>query len=260
MRGPKSNQVSSFTIIKGALIDETYRAFETWDFVESMPRNLASFKATNPIGAQSANWLRDVAFVLSRRFDPFGRDRPLVELAKGGCEREIWVPILLWHMTRNEFLVRDFLINWLYPAHARGVYQITADELIPYLKALPQKGGTSKARWSDTTLARVSAGLLRIGVDFGLLAGRQRRRFAHYHLPDESFGYLLHAMASEEHNAHRIVHSTDWRMYLMAPSDVERELLRLHQYQKLSYEVAGSLAQLQLPCESAAQYARGLVT
>ena len=35
-------------------------------------------------------------------------------------------------------------------------------------------------------------------------------------------------------------------MYLMASEDVERELLRLHQFRKLHYEVAGSLARLEL--------------
>ena len=44
-------------------------------------------------------------------------------------------------------------------------------------------------------------------------------------------------------------------MYLMAPSDVERELLRLHQYRKLSYESAGTLGQLTLPFPTALAYA-----
>ena len=36
----------------------------------------------NAIGAPSRNWARDVARSLNRRFDPEGRDRPLVELAQ----------------------------------------------------------------------------------------------------------------------------------------------------------------------------------
>jgi hypothetical protein len=80
------------------------------------------------------------------------------------------------------------------------------------------------------------------------MRGTQVRKFASYHIPDESFLYVLHAMAEREPNAGRIVGAPDWRMYLMHPEDVERELLRLHQYRKLHYEVAGSLAQLRLPC------------
>jgi hypothetical protein len=47
-------------------------------------------------------------------------------------------------------------------------------------------------------------------------------------------------------------------MYLMNASDVERELLRLHQYKKLNYEVAGTLAQLRLPHASLCEHARSM--
>ena len=45
----------------------------------------------------------------------------------------------------------------------------------------------------------------------------------------------------------------------MGTVDVERELLRLHQYNLLEYQVAGSMAHLKLPCESLTEYARKLV-
>ena len=46
-------------------------------------------------------------------------------------------------------------------------------------------------------------------------------------------------------------------MFLMRPSDVERELLRLHQFRKLHYEVAGSLVQLSLPQQDRARVRGG---
>jgi hypothetical protein len=39
---------------------------------------------------------------------------------------------------------------------------------------------------------------------------------------------------------------------------VERALLRLHQFRRIEYDVAGSLAQLKLPAASAADFAREL--
>ena len=78
------------------------------------------------------------------------------------------------------------------------------------------------------------SGLLRIAADFGLLTGGAVKEFASYHLPDESFLYLLHAIAATEHNARRIIDADDWRMYLMDAADVERELLRLHQFHRLT--------------------------
>ena len=48
----------------------------------------------------------------------------------------------------------------------------------------------------------------------------------------------------------------DWRLFLMRPSEVEEELLRLHQFGKLRFERAGSLLELTLPFSTAADYAR----
>ena len=121
MKAPdRSHVASSFTLIKGAMIDETYAVFAAWDFGASKKENLDRLKRENFIGASSATWLRDIAKVLNRRFDPSVRDRALVLLAKNGCPIEEWKPLLLWHMTRDEFLLRDFLINWLFPRSFRG--------------------------------------------------------------------------------------------------------------------------------------------
>jgi hypothetical protein len=253
----RSTVVSSFTIIKGSLIEETYSVFATWDFSRSRRENLNGVRARETVSATSTHWARDVAKVLNRRFDPAGRDRPLVELAQRGCRRDIWKPLLLWHMTRDEFLVRDFLISWLYPQFRAGVYRVNTGEVITYLRSIAEKGSVVwSSRWTDSTTSRVASGLLRIATDFGILKGTQHREFAGFHLPEESFLYLVYALAGDEPNARRLVNAEDWRMYLMEPSDVERELLRLHQFRKVHYEVAGSLAQLTLPYESTVDYAR----
>ena len=259
MANSRSSVVSSFTIIKGSLIDETYAAFQSWDLEQDKQSNLRRIKERNVLGAKSAHWLRDVAFVLSRRFDPAGRDRPLVELALAGCDRDVWKPILLFHITRDEFLVRDFLIRWLYSQFAQGGYRLQTDDVTNYLTSLSKKKGVEwSGQWTDSTTSRVASGLLRMAIDFDLLTGTLHKKFASYHLPEQSFIYLLHAMADAEPNAQRIIDAEDWHMFLMDTSDVERELLRLHQFRKVHYEVAGSLAQLKLPHRSSADYAREL--
>lgn len=260
MAEARSNVVSSFTIIKGSLIDETYEAFADWDLTSSKSDNLRRLKEQNTVGAKSQNWLRDIAFVISRRFEPNDRDRPIVELAQRRCDRAIWRPLLLWHMTRDEFLVRDFLINWLYPQYEAGAYRVGTSDVLRYLETLAAKRDIDwSGEWSAATRDRVATGLLRIAADFGLLTPGAVKEFASYHLPDESFLYLLHALSAEEHNARRLIDAEDWRMYLMDAQDVEREILRLHQFHRLGYEVAGSLARLDLPADSLAAYARELV-
>lgn len=255
----RSTTVSSFLISKGAMIPETYAVFRDWDFGRSKTENLARLRTENFIGATSAEWANQVAKVLNRRFEPAGRDRALVVLAQRECSVDVWKPVLLWHMTRDEFLVRDFLIRWLYPAFDSGTFRVRPDDVFPFLAEVRSRGGMTEGAWSDNTVKRVAAGLLKIAADFDLLQGSSVKEFGTYHLPEKALLYLLHAMREEEANPGKVVASLDWRMFLMRPGDVERELLHLHQFRKLEYHVAGSLVQLSLPCGSALEYAERMV-
>ena len=51
--GSRSAVVSSFTIIKGALADETYAVFQDWDFALSKKVNLDAVRESNRIGMPS---------------------------------------------------------------------------------------------------------------------------------------------------------------------------------------------------------------
>ena len=253
MNASRAAVVSSFTIIKGSMIEETYAVLRGWDFKLSREENLRNVRDNNLIGASSANWLRDVYKVLHRRFDPNHSDRPLVLLAKAEVSLDIWRPVLLWHMTRDEFLLRDFLANWLFEQYEQGAYRIQTEDLYPYLESLHRRKLVEEG-WKETTTKRVASALLRMAVDFGLITGSSVREFSSYHLPEESYLYLLHAMQDIHGNANDVVHSPDWRLFLMSTADVERELFRLHQFRKLRYEVAGSLMELTLPCSSAGAF------
>ena len=259
MRAPRASVASSFTLIKGAMIPETYAVFAAWDFERSRRENLSRLREENFIRASSDTWLRDVTWVINRRFEPHGRDRALILLAKRGCDLEVWRPLLLWHITRDEFLLRDFLLNWLFPAYVAGAFQIRPEELRDYLEGIDKRGGTTEHAWSEVTISRVAAGLLKIAADFGLLEGSVVKQYSSYHLPESSFLYLLHAMYEDHGSPQRLIESQDWRMFLMRPADVEHELLRLHQFRKLDYQVAGSLVQLTLPCASSDEYAERMV-
>lgn len=259
MSASRAQVASSFTLIKGAMIEESYAVLAGWELSQDKRENLARLREQNFIGARSETWLRDVAKVFNRRFDPAGRDRPLTVLAQRGCDMATWKPILLWHITRDEFVLRDFLTHWLFPAYRSGSYRVRPDDLRTYLRGIARRGATIEHAWSDNTVARVAAGLLKMAVDFGLLRGSGVKEFATPHLPDRALVYLVHALTAVHANAGRVIHSPDWHMFLMDANDVERELARLHQLQRLGYHVAGSLAQLTLPFAGPLEYAEAMV-
>jgi len=170
-----------------------------------------------------------------------------------------WRPLLLWHITRDEFLLRDFLLNWLFPTFLLGTYSIRTEDIYAHLQSIGKRGGTTEHAWSNTTVNRVAGALLKIAVDFGLLRGSVVKEFVSYHLPERSFLYLLYAIREEIHSPRKVLESEDWRMFLMTPADVERELLLLHQYRKLDYHVAGSIVELSLPYSSPREYVERIV-
>jgi hypothetical protein len=255
----RTNVASSFTATKGAMIDETYAVFAAWDLAQSKRENLERLRSTNYLGASSKSWLEQVAKVLNRRFEPGGRDRALVILAKSGYPREEWKPILLWHIARGEFLLRDFLEHWLFPAYEAGAFRVRPEELHEHLRSLDTRGGVAEHDWTENSVKRVAAGLLKMAADFNLLRGSSVKELVSYHLPERSLIYLLHAIREERQSASAVIAAPDWRLFLMRPADVEQELLRLHQFRKLEYQVAGSLAQLDLPYPSALAYAEQMV-
>lgn len=250
---------SSFTIIKGAMIGETYSVLAGWDLGRSKRENLDRLRTENYIGASTSTWLRDVAKVLNRRFDPGGRDKPLTVLAQGGMPLDEWKPILLWHMTRDEFLLRDFLQEWLFRAHSTGVFRVRTADVEGYLAEIRGRGAITEHDWSEQTTSRVAAGLLKIASDFGLLRGSVSREFASYHLGERSLLYLLRATLDAEGAPAKAVQAPGWRMFMMSPADVEHELLRLHQFRKLEYQSAGSFVHISMSCPNALACAEEMV-
>ncbi len=68
--------------------------------------------------------------------------------------------------------------------------------------------------------------------------------------------YLLHTLMEREGNSRRVIEAADWRLFHMTASEVEEELLRLHQYGKLRFERAGSFLELTLPHENTNAFLR----
>lgn len=253
----RSAIVSSFTIVKGALIEEAYQVLGAWNLKKSKRENLDRVRSGELVSG-SETWRRDVAKVFNRRFDP-NRDRALIVLAKGSCPLQTWKPVLLWHMTRDEFLLRDFLTHFLFPLHSAGALRVRQEEVVSYLDTIGGRGAITEHAWAEKTRERVAVGLLKMAVDFDLLVGSVHRELTPYYLGDDAFLYVLHAVHQREKNGHKVITSDDWKMFMMSPADVEHDLFRLHQFRRLEYHVAGSLAQLELPAGSAEEFAERMV-
>lgn len=254
---PSTPRITCSGINRGALIQETFAAFRSWDFCSSKQANFNRIRETNTINAPSANGLKAVLKDLSIRFNPEGVDKPLVLLAQRELSLDLWRPELLWHLAHSEYLVMDFLANWLYPRIHDGHVQFTPAEVSAGYRWLLEPNKLVKKPWSETTLQGLSSGLLRMVAAFGLLEGKTIKRAAPFHLAEPCFLYVLHAIQERGVSSNKIVEAEDWRIFLLSPQDVHQELLRLHQYRKVDYQTAGSLVELRLPAPDLLTYAEG---
>jgi hypothetical protein len=250
--------LSSYLAIKGPFIETTFRAFSDWDFSQTPKENFEQIEATNNVGASSDGWLKQFIRVLRQRYDLAGVDRPLIELVQQGWHIEDWRPVQLWHISRKDELLREFLANWAFERREQGIVVLTVDSVVEYLHTLVKERLGSVDSWKDNTYRRVASGLLKTATEFSLLRGHHNKEFEAYRLPERSLMYLLHALMERENNTRKVIAAEDWRLFLMKPNEVEEELLRLHQYGKLQFERAGSFLELTLPCENTDEYVRSV--
>lgn len=253
-----AGEISLRLVRKGVLAAETYGAFQEWDLAAPVDENLERFISNrfNTLG-----WAREVHATLHRRFRDAPSAIPLIILAQRGLPFEEWKNCLLIWIGIREQPFRDFVTEWLYSQFEQGTYRLRVGDVRPFVNRFWRKTHDRSASLSDYGEVRTARDLLRMSRDFGLLTGDgPDKSFASFHLSDRCFLFWAHSIAEQESGTARVPESQLWRLGMMRPSDVGHELLRLHQFRKLEFQVAGSLVQLTLPCGSSREYAERMVS
>jgi BrxA len=233
--------------------------FLGWDIAKSFEENLRRARELNTPAADNQGWLKEVVATISSRWRHEPRLSAIVKLAQR-ASLDVWRSCILWHIGQVDELYYRFATEWLFAEYEAGAYKLRTADVVPFVEKVTASRAAGKKGLSEYGLKRAGRDLLRMAADFGLLKGSAVREFKSYHLPEESFLYLLHVMFDVHGNGRDVVHAPDWRLYLMNTADVEREIYRLHQFRKLRFEVAGSLMELTLPCESAVAYVEEMVS
>lgn len=237
-------------LIRGPLVSDTLQALQGWELVASKRANLEQLRQSNSIGAPTQAWLKKVCSALSSRFEPAGRDQALVLAARTETGQRHWKSLLLWHLANSEQLLGDGL-RWSAQVHRDGADLLQTAQVLTWLESTGAQGHPEVAEWSEATRKRVAGGLLKAGVDLGLLQGRVKRRFTAYYLADEPLLYvLLQALASNRTTAAALA-DPRWLWFRLPEAELEHRLLLLHQAKVISYYRAGSVVDLKLPASSA---------
>ncbi|MBS7811512.1 hypothetical protein [Roseococcus pinisoli] len=242
-------------LLNNPLVEEFYELFLGWSFEGTLEQNLEKGLAGR---YGNLGKLRDVSATLSSRLRSVESARALIVLAKAGQPFTDWRDCYRLWVGASEEPFRSFAVEWLYAQRAEGRYAVRVEDVQPFVAEIWKARRASRSL-NDYGLTRTARDLIRTATSLGMLVGGgPARTFATVVLSDTSLLFHAHLITEIEGSTARLVDSPLWRLSYMSPADVHAALLRLHQFKRLRYDVAGSLQQVSLPHQSTLKFAEGL--
>lgn len=158
---------------------------------------------------------------------------------------EAMVQLCFLHTARAQRIFGDFVIEVYWPKYSGGaatVTRIDAENFV--LRALDS--GRMAARWSESTVKRVSGYLLGCCSDFGLLAdtGRAERAIKRFSIRQEVTLYLAYDLHFRGVSDKSIVEHRDWLLFGFEPGEVLEKLKSLSHDGHFVVQSSGEIVQI----------------
>lgn len=246
---------SSKIIKAGALLPDTKALLSAWDPGLSVSENLQRVRRQNLLGKTSRSRAEDILAIFRQRY--LAEEtvaRALATLVKHRCNGNTLDRILYFHSVRADALLHDAVIDLLVPHWTRGTMEIDVREIELAVRNWAEEGKTSGA-WSDSTIRRVTQGVLSTLRDFGVLQGAVNKRIAPAYLPVQAFSYIAFYLNQHQPSGAKLLDLVDWKLFFLPREGVERFLLEAHQHGLLEYHVAGSVTRLTFPATTLEEFA-----
>jgi len=246
-------------IIKaGALLADTKTLISHWDVGVSVQENLHRLRRENVFGKASRSRVEDVLAIFRQRYlTETPVTKALVVLVQHRFPAASLDRILYFHAARADRLLYDIVTELLLPLLARGITDIDVVEVEQTLTTWAREGKTTGA-WSDSTIRRVTQGVLSALRDFGVLAGAVNKRIAPAYLPVAAFAYVMFYLKQRQPSGAKLIDLPDWQLFFLSHDGVERFLIEAHQQRLLEYHAAGTVIRLTFPVHTLEEYAHVL--
>ncbi len=243
-------------IIKAsALIADTKILLREWDLSRSVEENLDRASRQNIFGKASRKRIDDILLIFRQRyFDEPDVGAALVTLVQQDAPSQWIDPLLYFFSAQNDRLLRDVVIQVLYPRHKNGTTEVPKEVVIHAIRNWVAQGKTT-TDWSDSTVKRVAQGVMATLRDFGILEGRVHKRLTPIYLPTPSFALIALCLQQRERSGHLVLQSDEWRLFFLPVEGIERFFIEAHQQHLLEYYAAGSVIRIEFPVETLKEYA-----
>jgi hypothetical protein len=247
-------------IIKaGALLADTKTLLSHWDVGVSEQENLHRLRRENVFGKASRSRVKDVLAIFRQRYlTEAPVTKALVLLVQHRFPAVSLDRILYFHAARADRLLYDIVTALLLPLQARGITDIDVVEIEHALATWAREGKTTGA-WSNSTIRRVTQGVLSALRDFGVLAGAVNKRIAPAYLPVAAFAYVMFYLKQHQPSGAKLIDLPDWQLFFLSHDDVERFLIEAHQQRLLEYHAAGTVIRLTFPVPTLEEYVHVLI-
>jgi len=170
---------------------------------------------------------------------------------------QILRPIYYWITARAEAPLYGFTVDVVYSRARSADPQLRIDEAVSWLSTENQLSGK---QWSPTVTRKMARGILAALRDFGILEGEVRKRVAPVHLPVEACALIAFKLHEMGHSGRDLVQHTDWRLFLLGETGVERLFLECHQHGWFHFESAGGLRRTDFPDKTFEEFASGILS
>lgn len=264
-KGSATVPLYSSKIIKaGALISDTKAFFTAWAPELSVNENLQRVRRKNLMGKTSRSRAEDILAIFRQRYlaeeDVAQALATIVKRQSLSASRTRQAGngntldrILYFHAARADALLHDVVIEQLVPQWSKGIMEIDNNEVESTLKKWVEEGKTS-APWGNSTIRRVTQGVLSTLRDFGVLQGAVNKRIAPAYLSVQAFAYIAFYLKQHQPSGAKLIDLVDWKLFFLSREGTERFLLEAHQHGLLEYHVAGSVTRLTFPTETLEEY------
>ena len=166
--------------------------------------------------------------------------------------------ILFFHAAQSDPLLRDTVVEFLYPRNQRGRNEVIIDDLQRQLMEWVKEKKTT-AEWSEPTARRVAQGLLSTLRDFGVLKGAVKKSIAPVYLTIKAFSYIAFVQSKLQSSGHKVLNDPIWKLFFMSTDGVERFFFEAHQHGLLEYYAAGNVIRIEFPAPTLPEYANVIV-
>jgi len=236
----------------GALLEDMRLLVRRW----GDNAGISSAQMTQSLGKKTMMRAKDT-FVraFAPRFlngDPPNAWRMVRHLEDRDADLEILRPIYYWVTARSDRLLYDYVTDELIHLARSGDGSVRIEETAAWIRNQLRRTGQE---WTPTVTLKVARGLMAALRDFKILEGATRKKITGAHLPIESFSFIAFCLAHLGSSGEALVTHSDWRLFLLSESLVERLFMEAHQRGFLAFQSAGRIYRIDFPVNSHDDYA-----